>query len=258
MKLRRRTAHRSFDLRSLGAGEWIVGIDEAGRGALAGPVCAGAVVLHRSFYDTAWCRRTGRKVDDSKKLEPALREELLARIEALAHEGGAWFAAGWGSVEEIAVYNILGATRLAMQRAMEAAAAPVADRMALPLHCYAPDELFGVPALPGALVLVDGKPLHPFPYAHEAVVKGDARSLVIGMASIVAKVSRDRLMALLAAAHPEYGFAGHKGYATPQHCEALRANGPCRHHRPLFLRKILAHETLVDEQVDLELLESDA
>lgn len=254
----RRSAHRRFDLEALSDGEWLIGVDEAGRGCLAGPVMAGAVVVHRSFYEGRWCRRVGCRVDDSKRLTAEEREELYQRLSDLAAEGGASWAAASASVEEIATHNILGATRVAMQRAVENAVSGLDGRMSLPQHSGA-DSLFSpLSQHPKARLLVDGKPLRPFPYAHVGVVGGDARSLIIGMASIVAKVSRDRLMGMLHNEDPRYGYDSHKGYCTPQHCAAILEHGPTGHHRALFLRKLLAGDTVMPEQEHLELAEINA
>ena len=114
-------------------------------------------------------------------------------------------------------------------------------------------ELFGFDVRTSVLVLVDGLPLRPFVWAHEAIKQGDGKSLAIALASIVAKVERDRLMVELDAKYPAYGFAIHKGYAVPQHVEAIKTHGPCPEHRELFLRKILAGEAVpTDEQVEFE------
>ncbi|MDP0500495.1 MAG: ribonuclease HII [Verrucomicrobiota bacterium JB022] len=206
----------------------LVGVDEAGRGALAGPVVAGAVLVDGAFLDGPWCRQYGKHINDSKQLTPALRDELFDAMEAERLAGRIVYAPGIASVAEIAALNILGATRLAMQRALEAV----------------------LPRAPvGHVILLDGKPMRPFPYAHEALVKGDGRCLAIALGSIVAKVTRDREMIALHADFPHYGWNVHKGYAVPAHREAIRAHGPCAHHRELFLRKLLAEP----EQVEFDL-----
>lgn len=187
----------------------VCGIDEAGRGPLAGPVFASAVILPEH------CEIEG--LNDSKKLSPKKREALFPVIEERAVSYGIGFA----TEREIDEINILQATFLAMERAF--------------------DELRKRPDL----ALVDGNraPLLGVPV--QTIVKGDALSASIAAASILAKVSRDRLMRQIDSIYPEYGFAKHKGYGTAQHVAMLRKYGPCPVHRKTFLRKILgvqAHE----------------
>ncbi len=177
----------------------VAGVDEAGRGPLAGPVVAAAVILPPGF-DPAGVR-------DSKKLSPQARERAFARIENEA------IAVGVGLVEaaEIDRLNILRATHAAMRGALAALCAPPPDA-----------------------VLVDGLPvpgLHP---CCRALVKGDDKSVSIAAASIVAKVARDRLMTAFHDTFPVYDFARHKGYGTPQHLAALGEHGPCPLHRRSF------------------------
>lgn len=180
------------------------GVDEAGRGPLAGPVYAAAVIL-----DSA-CPIAG--INDSKKLSEKKREALFDVICARA----AAFSVASATVEEIEEYNILGATFLAMRRAVAGLGETVQ---------YA---------------LIDGNRLPPhLPVPGECVVKGDALSASIGAASILAKVSRDRVMREMDAVYPGYGFAVHKGYGTAAHIEALHRLGPCPIHRAGFLTKIL-------------------
>ena len=175
----------------------VAGIDEAGRGPLAGPVVAAAVILPEHF--------DARGLDDSKKLGPRRRETLCERI-----LGGAEAVWAEVSAEEIDRLNILRATHLAMARAVAA-----------------------LPRAPGH-ALVDGLPVNGLPVPHTAVVGGDGLSLSIAAASIVAKVARDRLMRDLDAIYPKYGFCRHKGYGVPEHLEALRKHGPCPAHRRSF------------------------
>lgn len=176
----------------------MAGVDEAGRGPLAGPVVAAAVILDDL--------RPIRGLADSKQLSPATRERLFDLICARA----LCCSIAQASVEEIDELNILQATLLAMRRAVE-----------------------GLRLLP-ARVLVDGNRLPVLRVPAEAVIGGDASVKSISAASILAKVHRDRLCQELHAAHPQYGFAGHKGYATPEHLEALRRHGACVHHRRSF------------------------
>jgi ribonuclease HII len=216
--------------------DWLIGIDEAGRGCLAGPVTAGACVLHRDFFNSQRALECSAAINDSKQLSSSARAEQWALLEALRAEGLLDFEVACSSVAEIAALNILGATRLAMRRALEALAAR-ATAWQLPLLA-ADGPLFGA-AAGGVQLLVDGRPLKPFPYSHRGIVKGDGTSLSIAMASIAAKVTRDREMLRLAQHYPQYGFEQHKGYGTAAHRAALQAHGPSEAHRALFLRKLL-------------------
>lgn len=211
----------------------LVGVDEAGRGCLAGPVVAAAVWVSPGFFDQKSLRTAAGNINDSKQLAAEVRESQYALLESWAERDVIRFRWAAASVEEIDRLNILGATRLAMQRALEALGT-VLPRMEndLPLFQETENPAF-VP------ILVDGRPLKPFPYAHRAVVQGDGKSLAIASASIVAKVNRDRLMWEGECLYPGYGFARHKGYGTAEHREALHRQGPSPWHRPLFLRKIL-------------------
>lgn len=194
----------SFERDAAGRGFLSVcGIDEAGRGPLAGPVCAAAVILPDGLEIPG--------LDDSKKLTEKKREALFPVIEEKAVAFGIAFA----SEQEIDEINILQATFLAMRRAFDALSAPCG---------YA---------------LVDGNRMPPLPVPGEAVVKGDGRSMSIAAASILAKVSRDRLMLEYAKQFPQYGFEQHKGYGTKLHVERLREFGPSPIHRRTFLGKIL-------------------
>ena len=177
----------------------ICGVDEAGRGPLAGPVCAAAVILPPEAELPG--------LNDSKKLSEKKREQLFPEIQRLAL---AWSVA-FASVEEIEERNILGATMLAMNRAIA-----------------------GLSLRP-ELALIDGNRNKEIEVPSRCVVHGDARCASIAAASILAKVSRDRLMVELSRAYPQYGFEQHKGYGTKAHYAALREFGPCPAHRPSFL-----------------------
>lgn len=181
----------------------VCGIDEAGRGPLAGPVCAAAVILPHGLVIDG--------LNDSKKLSEKRREALFDVI----CESASAYGIGFASEREIDEINILQATYLAMQRAVEAL-------------CGAADY-----------ALVDGNRMPPLPVAGETVVKGDAKSPSIAAASILAKVSRDRLMPGYDEKYPQYGFMKHKGYGTKVHVDALLKYGPCEIHRKSFLKKIL-------------------
>jgi ribonuclease HII len=232
---------RSFDLRQIEGFDSLIGVDESGRGALAGPVVAGAVLVTREFLESRWAVAKSGRVNDSKQLAPAEREALWAEFEALAAEGQIHAQFGSASVEEIEQRNILGATKLAMRRAIEGIYPPAAfvRRDEPDLFSAIEDRAAFAPAV-NCRVLVDGLPLRQFPYPHTAVVTGDARSLCIAMASIVAKVVRDRMMAELDARFPGYGLAQHKGYATDDHREAVLRLGRTAEHREMFLRKLYA------------------
>ena len=183
----------------------VAGIDEAGRGPLAGPVTAAAVIVR----DLAMPRRLARMIDDSKKLSAEEREDVFARLHDCASVN---IAIGMASVEEIDRVNILQATFLAMQRAL--AALPAAPDIALVDGNQVPRQL-------GCTV--------------RTVVKGDAISLSIAAASIVAKVTRDRLMRDLASSHPPYGWERNVGYGTAEHRAAIDQYGPTQHHRMSFM-----------------------
>ncbi len=177
----------------------IAGIDEAGRGPLAGPVVAAAVVLPAGFAHG--------KLNDSKQLAPALREEIFAELTADPAICWSWAAAEPAEIDRI---NILRATHEAMRRAF-AGLAQRADH-----------------------ALIDGLPVRPFPVPHTALVRGDGISLSIAAASVIAKVTRDRLMDAAHAAFPTYGFGRHRGYATREHLAMLQQHGPCPLHRRSF------------------------
>ena len=179
----------------------VCGVDEAGRGPLAGPVCAAAVILPPGLVIPG--------LNDSKKLTDKLRRELYDVIVSQAVSYGIAFA----SHTEIDEMNILQATYLAMERAMA--------------------QLDPKPEL----ALIDGNRAKDFGLPVRTIVKGDSLSASIAAASILAKVTRDRLMEELDGKYPAYGFAVHKGYGTKRHYEALREYGPCEIHRRTFLKK---------------------
>lgn len=187
-----------YERRFWGRDLFVAGVDEAGRGPLAGPVVAAVVVLPPGVsVDGA---------DDSKRLGAAVREELFDAIVARARCVGV----GAASVREIDRINILQATTRAMRRALERLDAQ-------PCH-----------------VVVDGRPVAGLGWEHEAVVGGDARIHSVGCASIVAKVTRDRLMRRLAVRYPGYGWETNMGYGTAQHRAAIRTHGLTPHHRLSF------------------------
>jgi ribonuclease HII len=189
----------------------VCGVDEAGRGPWAGPVCAAAVILPP--------RSRIEGIDDSKRLTPRQREVAEAAIKSQAL---AWSVA-FASVDEIASLNVLGATGLAMWRAVEGLSQTA------------------------AFALVDGDYAFSLPCPMSAVVGGDGLCASIAAASILAKTARDRLMVTLDDAYPGYGFATHKGYGVPAHARALRSLGPCAIHR-LSWRKVRLATVSVSER----------
>lgn len=184
----------------------LAGVDEAGRGPWAGPVVAAAVV----FLPYVSLPPDLDDLDDSKQLTAEQRDELHDKLIAARNAGLAWFAVAQATVGEIATHNVLGATKLAMARAV-----------------------MSLPALP-AWALVDGNQPPHLPCPVEAVVKGDARSTSIAAASVLAKVTRDRIMQGLAGRHPGYGWETNAGYGTAQHRDALDRLGITAHHRTDF------------------------
>lgn len=249
---------RAFDLKHIEGLASLIGVDEAGRGALAGPVVAGAVLVTREFLESRWAVTKSGRVNDSKQLTPVVREELWAEFEELENSGQVHVTYGVSDVTEVEQLNILGATKLAMQRALEAIYPPAAFERKVEPDLFTPvEETRAFQPTVSCRVLIDGLALRKFPYPHQSVISGDARSLCIAMASIVAKVVRDRMMCELDVKHPGYGFAQHKGYGTAEHCEALLRLGRCEQHRDLFLRKLFAKridpaqlEFLVPEAAD--------
>ncbi|MBI5381954.1 MAG: ribonuclease HII [Opitutae bacterium] len=231
---------RGFDLKQIYGFDSLIGVDEAGRGALAGPVVAAAVLVTPQFLEGRWATTRAGRVNDSKQLTPAEREELWFEFETLAGQGEIHAHPGVASVAEIEALNILGATKLAMRRALEAIYPPGAfEKQTEPdLFASAEERAQFQPSV-NCRILIDGLPLKHFPYPHTGIVRGDGRSLCIAMASIIAKVTRDRLMNDLDAQHPGYGFAQHKGYGTEEHREAVLRLGRCPQHREMFLRKLL-------------------
>lgn len=189
--------------RGLSEYEYIAGVDEAGRGPLAGPVYAAAVILKPS------ARIDG--INDSKKLSEKKREELYDVIieNSVAYSV---YSVDEKTIDEV---NILNATHMAMNGAVNSLSVQ-------------PD-----------FVLIDGNSIKNMTLPHETIVKGDAKSISIAAASILAKVSRDRYIIKMAEKYPEYGFEKHKGYGTKAHTEAILKYGPCEIHRKTFLKKLL-------------------
>ena len=180
----------------------VCGVDEAGRGPLAGPVCAAAVILPEGVIIEG--------VNDSKKLSEKKRESLfdVIREQALS------YSIAYATVDEIEEINILNATMLAMRRAIDGL------------------------EIKADYAMIDGNKIPPIDIDAECIVKGDAKSMSIACASIIAKVSRDRLLYKYAEEYPMYGFDKHKGYGTKVHREAILKYGPCPYHRKSFLKKL--------------------
>ncbi len=235
---------RGFDLKQIEGVAELIGVDEAGRGALAGPVVAGAVLVTKEFLESRWAVANGGRINDSKQLTATERDTLWFDFETLAAQGQIHAHFGVADVAEIETHNILGATKLAMRRALEGIYAPDAFERKTEPDLFAPAEIVAnfQPTV-SCRVLVDGLPLRNFPFPHTGIVNGDARSLCIAMASIIAKVTRDRLMVELEGKFPGYGFAQHKGYGTEEHRDAVLRLGRCVQHREMFLRKLLAGRT---------------
>lgn len=180
----------------------VCGVDEAGRGPLAGPVCAAAVILPRGLVIDG--------LNDSKKLSEKQRERLYGEI----REKSVSFGVAFATVEEIEELNILEATFLAMNRAIA--------------------QLDPAPAM----ALIDGNRSAGICVPAKSIIKGDGKCANIAAASILAKVTRDRYMYEMAEKYPQYGFERHKGYGTKLHYDALRQYGPCKIHRMSFLKKM--------------------
>ena len=201
------------------AGDTVMGIDEAGRGPLAGGVFAAAVTVPLAqageLLDGAWS-----EINDSKKLTERKREHLAEVIKSTV--GCIWSVAS-ATPEEIDRLNILKATHLAMRRA--------AEQVAAQLGTVPPPHMGTVPLVS---ILVDGLPVPTLPFKSQNIVKGDAKSLFIAAASILAKTARDADCLRLERLYPGYGFAKHKGYPTPAHLAALQKLGPCPEHRRSF------------------------
>ena len=179
------------------------------------------------------------------------REEIYEKLRWLERKGRVFVGVGWGSVAEIEDLNILGATQLAMRRAVEQVfeGAGISPHESDPLFRDEEEEPRVQENLSHWKLFVDGKPMKQLGYPHKAFVKGDSRSLCIAMGSIIAKVARDRTMLALDCEYPRYDFGSSKGYATATHREAILEAGPTPVHRSLFLRKILEAKS-EDPQVE--------
>jgi ribonuclease HII len=201
---------------------------------------AGAVLVTKEFLEGRWAVARSSRVNDSKQLTPLQRDEVFAEIEQLVKEGQIHATYGEASVGEIEELNILGATKLAMRRALEGIyPASAFERHTEPDLFSSDAEVRAFQPQVSCRIIIDGLALRGFIYPHTGIVRGDARSLCIAMASIVAKVTRDRMMETLEAKHPGYGFSQHKGYGTDEHRDAVLRLGRCPAHRGAFLRKLM-------------------
>ena len=205
-------------------GQYIIGVDEAGRGPLAGPVMAAAVFI---IINDKYEELLNLGVNDSKKLSPKKRDKIY---EALTSHPLVLWSVGEASEKEIDEINILRASLLAMRKAVE----KLIDK-----NNRLERENFSV--------YIDGREVIPNLTANQkSIINGDAKVFSIAAASIIAKVTRDRLMLKYAEKYPQYGFEKHKGYGTKQHYEMIEKHGICRIHRKTFLKKIYGSPTSID------------
>ena len=196
-----------YETTFIGKHSLIAGIDEAGRGPWAGPVVAGAVI----FPQLKIPEPLAEKLDDSKKLSAAKREELFNDL----HTCGALIGCGSASVEEIESINIRNATKLAMKRSYE----DLLSKYLISVDC----------------VIVDGNFTPKIDKPAQYVIKGDQKSISIATASIIAKVSRDNLLKIMDKEYPQYNWKNNKGYGTKEHLEAIKKFGLCKYHRKSFI-----------------------
>ncbi|MDR1254980.1 MAG: ribonuclease HII [Puniceicoccales bacterium] len=212
----------------------LVGVDEAGRGALAGPVVAGAVWINAAFLKQHRQDSNILLIQDSKQLSAKRRQQAFEALKTWQKEGGLQFAFAEGSVTEIDVGNIAYAIKLAFRRVLE----KIQLSTHLTLNNAGDDHVINAPQ-----VLIDGYHLKNFTYDHKNIIKGDQKSFCIAAASIVAKVTRDLLMEQLSARYPHYHLSINKGYGTQQHRHALVQYGVSDIHRQSFLSKVLSKVT---------------
>ena len=210
---------QEYDAKLMGKTGSLIGLDEVGRGALAGPVFTAAFLVKTDFFIKKENLSLTASFRDSKKMSASMREQAYQNLIHLKNMGSVDFEISSASVEEIDSLNISGATRLSLERSLKA----VFER----------NRSFAQ-----SVILMDGKPLKDFPYTHKAIVGGDDQSLAIACASILAKVERDRFMKSLGKRFPRYDWQKNKGYGTKFHREQIKLAGACPEHRTLFLRKI--------------------
>lgn len=197
----------NFDIENSTNYKVIAGIDEAGRGPLCGPVFAGCAVVHKKYYP--------KNVNDSKKLTEKNREEIFEEILQLEKQDKIFFGIGTASVEEIEKLNIRNATKLAMKRSYE--------------------NLLSKYLINVDFAIVDGNFTPEISIPSQFIIKGDQKSISIATASIIAKVSRDKLLLDMDKEFPEYNWKKNKGYGTKEHIEAIKKYGICKYHRKSFI-----------------------
>lgn len=257
----------------------LIGVDEAGRGALAGPVVAAAVWISDDFLKNPPPSPLLEKVNDSKQVSPSVREELLEWILALEAQRSLCYSSALREAKAIDASNILRSTQEAMAECLLTLhkAAAQNDKILSLKEESPPDSLPPAPsfaerfgyiveeaeglfvqrakspqALKPARILIDGSPLKYIPYPHTTLVRGDSQSFAIALASIVAKVTRDRYMKAAQAAHPHFRFSEHKGYGTNLHRQEILSHGPSPLHRASFLKNL--HKTAdTPQQTELRL-----
>jgi ribonuclease HII len=234
------------DLELLPEEGWVMGVDEVGRGPLAGPLMACAVGISRPGFAMLESDGIFLGATDSKKLKEAQRIAIYAAMDALIAPGsGVQYGLGSASVEEIDRINILEATKLAMYRALVGLEGRITNKLlrseddqALPL--------FESTESPKTRLLIDGKPLRNFPFVHSGVIKGDQKHLCIALASIIAKVERDAWMVDAAGEYDPYLWRKNKGYGTKAHIAAIRRIGLHQFHRKKFVRGITSTHSETD------------
>lgn len=200
----------------------IVGVDEVGRGAIAGPVVAVALCVKTSFYRQKWQKKECDLVQDSKRLNSQQRETAVRQLFSWKKEGWLNWAVGRVTHRTVDRVNVFHATVLAMGNALK----HLEERLPSP-HCLSPSYV----------ILIDGIPLKRLPYSHRSLTGGDDKSFAIAGASVIAKVVRDTYMTTHFDAS-RYGFAQHKGYGTKKHMDALRKYGSSAIHRKSFISKV--------------------
>ena len=198
----------------------IIGLDEVGRGALAGPLVVAACHINTNLFHSKQILEISKEFKDSKKMSENKREMAFKYLDQLKNANFIHYTIAFASVEEIDALNISVATKNAFERSLILLKSKLKS-----IHDY--------------LILIDGLPLKDFTFKHKSIISGDNKSFAIACASILAKVTRDRHMESLCKDIPDYKFSKNKGYGTIEHRNALRSYGPCTHHRKKFIRRIL-------------------
>ena len=213
--------------------KYIIGIDEVGRGPLAGPVAVGAVKLEKEWIKLKTKEGWFKGLHDSKKLSPEAREKWVLKIKQAQKEGWLDFAVAFVSPRVIDKKGLSWAIRNALAKALE----KVDPQLGNPVSKLREDNFDMVQ------VLLDGGLYAPVHYKNQTtIIKGDEKEVSIALASIVAKVARDKKMVVLAKKFPQYGFEQHKGYGTRAHYEAIKRHGITPHHRKSFLKRVTQGE----------------